>query len=417
MKTENVDVLVVGGGTAGVPAAIGAARQGAKVLLLEAEPHVGGTITGSYVTMPCGGTRTGVYAEMLARLRQDHLVAGGSQWFMPSGYLQVMNEFLAREPNVRVVCGARGSTPIVEDGPDRPRVAGVTVPGPDGKPAMEVRAAITIDATGEGGLAAAAGCEEMYGTEGKDAFGEPHAPGTAVDTVQLVTWMYISQKVGDGPAFDMTQLQRGGLDPALAWFGWDTEANLQRDSGICLHWGCAVPCRDTRDPVAVAEAQQDALAAMEDDHEALRRGGYAVDLAPKIGIRESRRIVGEHILTENDLRRGGFPTDTVAIGTWWLDCWGGLIPEDERYVPPVGVPYRCLVPRGMDGLLVAGKAISATHIAIASVRVQPIVSTVGQAAGVAAAMCAAAGAPTRDLNPQRLRQALIDPRQGIELYN
>jgi len=417
MADEQVDVVVVGAGASGVPAAIGAARAGARVVLLEEAPVVGGTITGSYVAMPCGGPRTGVYQEMLARLGERHALAEGSRWFLPSAWLTVMGELLAAEPGLRVVCGARVRGALVEEGAGRPRVVGVSIAGPEGSEG-QVRAAVTVDATGSGAVAVLAGCEALYGRDARSDFGEPHAPESRDDLVQQCTWMYVSQKLGSGPAFDMMRLEhvrRGVLDPALGWFHASPEKCLERDSGIYLHWGCAVACRDTRDPVALAEAQRDALAAMERDLALLREGGYGVHLAPRLGVRESRRVVGDHVIAEGDLRSGKFPDDTVAIGRYGLDIWGETLSREEAHVPAFGIPYRALVTKDVDGLLLAGKALSGTHVAMSAYRVQPILAAAGQAAGVAAALAARDGAPARDVDPAAVRDLLAGPAQGVGL--
>lgn len=415
METNEVDVLVVGAGTSGIPAAIGAARCGAQVLLLEGNPVIGGTITNSYVAMPCGGPRTGIYQEMIDRLAQHHPLPGGTNWFLPSSWLSVMREMLRAEGKISVLCGADTWRPIVEDVAGRARVCGVVLIRRDGTE-EQMRARVTIDATGTGAVAHAAGCEAMYGREASSAFGEPHAPEQADLAVQHCTWMYISQRIGAGPAFDMTRLQHvklGVLVSGLGWFHHKPEEALSRDLGIYLHWGCAVECRDTVDPTAVAEAQEEALAIMEPDLRMLRDHGFAVHLAPWLGIRETCRIVGDCVITENDLRSGVLPDDTIAVGTYGLDLWGTDLPSDARRMPGYGIPYQALLPKDVDGLLLAGKSISGTHIAASAYRVQPILSAAGQAAGVAAALAAQAEATPRALDPEDIRRVLSGSEQNV----
>ena len=230
--------------------------------------------------------------------------------------------------------------------------------------------------------------------------------------------MYVSQKLGDRPPFDMTRLEnvrRGVLVSGLGWFHANPEECLRRDPGIHLHWGCAVRCRDTRDPMALAEAQREALVAMERDLTLLREGGYAVHLAPRLGVRETRRIVGDHVITENDLRSGELPKDTIAIGTYGLDIWGGQLSREESRVPAYGIPYRAILPKDVDGLILAGKSISGTHVAMSGYRVQPILSSAGQAAGVAAALSAQLEIAPRQLDADRIREVLTRPEHGVQL--
>jgi len=400
MRTMEADVVVAGAGTSGVPAAIAAARAGAKVILVEEDNLAGGAPVDCYIGMPCGGPRTGLYREMLNRLKEGHPLVGGTRWFLPSAYRAVIYEMIAQEPNLRLLCNAPVSSAIVEEGAGRPRVRGVRVSLPGGGE-IRVKGAVTVDATGTGGVAVSAGCEAMYGRDAKSDFNEPHAPENADAVVQSLTWMYISQKTGRGPALDMRKMKCGGLDPVRGSWSESPEKCLAQDSGIYLHWGCAVECTDVRDPAALSQAQQAALAAMAEDHELLRQHGYEVHLAPKIGIRETTRVVGEHVVTENDLRSGQLPDDTIALGRYWLDIWGGMFPEPERTLPLFGIPYRALVPKDVDGL------------PMSAYRVQPILAGVGQAAGVAAAQCAVGDASPRDADANRIREALTSPAQGL----
>ena len=423
LETERADVLVVGAGPAGIAAAIGAARAGADVVLVEEDAVPGGAPVDNFVTMPCGQPRTGVYGEMMAQLEQRFRIpvpAAGpipplwDRWFLPSSYLAVLTELLAAESRLRLYCHTRPTAPLVEDVEGRPRVRGAAVHTPRGE--RHLTAQVTIDATGAGALAAQAGCEEMYGTDNREAFGEPHAPTSGSCRVQPCTWMYITQRIGGGSPIDFRALGLPlGVDPEFGWLGWDYEKGLARSCGIYLTWGGTVPCEDTRDPGQVARAQHDALAKMRPQIEALQAQGFAVHLAPRIGVRETRRIRGECVLAENDLRDGAFPQDTVAVGGWWLDIWGAHLAEEERDVPPYGIPYRALVPRGVDGLLVAGKAISVSHIALSAYRVQPSVSATGQAAGVAAAFCARHACQPRDVDIASVQQQLRGERQGASL--
>ncbi|MHB9133022.1 MAG: FAD-dependent oxidoreductase [Armatimonadota bacterium] len=418
------DVLVVGAGVSGIPAAIGAVRAGARVVLLEEDLLPGGAPVDNYITMPCGTPHTGIYREMLARLDAAYAIpvkphgphlAGWDRFFLPSSCAVVVAEMLRAEPLLEMHCGVRVTKPLVEDRQGQSRVVGVLAPGVDGQE-YRIRAGVTIDATGTGLLAAQAGCAVMYGRDSRTTFHEPHAPDTADNTVQPCTWMYLCQRLGSGDYFDMRQLAyRGMVDPAFGWIGADEEKASTYNSGIYLAWGATLDCADTRDEQALAVTQVDALARLQDDLALLHRNGFMTYLAPKMGIRECRRIAGEHVISEHDVRTGRMPDDVVAVGQWWLDIWGQHLPKEEREVPPIGIPYRALLPVGVDGLLVAGKAISGTHIAMSAYRVQPIMASVGQAAGVAAALAAREQTEPRSLAAELIRRELAAPAQGVTL--
>lgn len=415
------DVIVVGAGASGLPAAIGAARAGAKVMLVEDDPFIGGAPCDAYVAMLCGGPITGILKEAHSQLRRDHSIVRGvtaGEWFLPASYMRVYREMLAREPNVTLIAGAKVVGALTDYGGGRPSVRGVVIEGGAGA-RRELGGRIVVDATGTGAVAAFAGCGLMYGLDARSDFGEPHAPEQGAEAVQHCTWMYISQRVRGRDPFDMMRLTASKLVKVLGsnqWYHDDPETALRVDPGRYLHWGCAVECEDVRDPIALARAQDEALAVMESDHALLRENGFAVHLAPRIGVRESSRVIGEYVVTENDLMSGRLPEDTIAIGDYQIDIWGKDSPEDEDCVTPAyGIPYRALVPRDADGLLLAGKAISGSHLAMSAYRVQPIVASIGQAAGVAAALCAQQGWQLREADPGAIRKALRGERQRLEI--
>ena len=140
-EEPDVDVLVVGAGASGIPAAIGAARAGAKVALIEEDLLPGGAPVDAYVAMPCGGPRTGIYGEMVDRLNLRYQLPGGPReatgqrrgdWYLPASYLAVIWEMIAAERNLDLLCGARALCPIVEDTGGTAQVAGVVLAAPDG---------------------------------------------------------------------------------------------------------------------------------------------------------------------------------------------------------------------------------------------------------------------------------------------
>jgi hypothetical protein len=310
---------------------------------------------------------------------------------------------------------ARATRLTVEERGGKPRVTGAIVPDSLGRERW-IKAAVTIEATGEGALAEGAGCEARYGEDSRADFDEPGAPDKRSAGVQLCTWMFISQRIGSRPAADPGFFPRGcesggyGSPPAN---GDDAPWRL-RNAGLYLHWGCRVECRDTRDPIALADAQRDGLAAMRANLESLRANGWSFHLAPRIGVRETRRIMGEHVVSANDLFQGRIPDDSVLITQRPIDIWSKAKTNmDYPETKPYGIPYRALVPRGVDGLLVAGKHMSGTHLAMASYRVQMLLGQLGQAAGVAAALALRGGTQPRNLEFKDLNPVLTAKPQNL----
>jgi hypothetical protein len=399
-ETIHTDVLVVGAGASGIPAAIAAAREGAKVILVEEDTVLGGAPVDMYVAMLCGGPRVGIYREMIHHLNAQHDLSGKpdpgfgktgedgrNHWYLPASYVAVLTAMIRAENNVTLMCGARPIEIIVSDKePGRRRVQGALITrGPE--KLVRILAKVTIDATGTGEVATQAGCITLYGREARGDYGEPFGPDRSDDRVQRCTWMYISQRIRPDAVFDPSRLKNRGMveDKIDHWVGKDPQTS-KRNAGIYLHWGATVQCSNTRDPVAIARAQQEALSVLQPDFAWLLNNGFAVHLAPRLGVREQRRVLGEHVVTVNDLKSGKFPEDVIALSDYGLDPWGEKLTKEQIECPRFGIPYRALIPKDTERLLVAGKSISGTHLAASSYRVQPIVAGIGQAAGTAAAM-------------------------------
>jgi hypothetical protein len=410
------DVLVVGAGASGIPAALAAARAGANVLLADEDQSIGGAPVDMHVTMPCGFPRFGIYREVLDILEAEHDISGmpvlredelKDRWYYPTSYILAWRRLLDAEPGLRILTGARAVGALTEDAGNRTRVKGMSFSLADGR-LQQVQARIVIDATGSGEASALAGAVCRYGRESQEEFGEPFGEKQADKQVMPCTWMFISQRMRPGPAPDFEEIKsRGFIDSGLGWYAPNKEELRRRNTGSYLHWGVTVHCRDTRDPIALGEASAEAIEKARADLEWWHRHGFTMWLAPRLGVRECRRVEGDHIITMNELKEGRMPEDTIALGAYYLDAWGHKLTEAEKEVKPYGIPYGALIPKGMEGLITAGKCISGTHIAMTSYRVQCHVAMIGQAAGVAAAMSVAANTSIRDVEIQGIQKLLI----------
>ena len=410
------DVLVIGAGAAGWPAAVGAARQGAAVVLLDDDPVPGGAAVDQYVSMPDGGPRSGIVAEYLHQLETRFALTERAVdkwyyfWYLPSDVLRVVTEMIAAEENIRLVCPAK-ATRLTNDGS---RVTGALVPDENGKERW-VEAGVTIDATGSGALCEDAGCEVRYGRDAQADFNESIAPPERSPEVQQCTWMYISHRLPHG---DQDWIPRG-LESGYCTHGDRHDPGaIARQAGTYLHWGCRVDCRDTRDPIALADAQREGLQQMQPDLDELRQHGYVTHLAPRIGVREQRRIMGDYVVTANHMFEGVIPDDTVLVNWRSIDIWKEGVAHMSAYpeVKPYGIPHRALVPLHLDNLLVVGKHMSGSHLAMASYRVQCLLGHLGQAAGVSAALCSNLRIPPRSLDFKDLSRRLQAPPQNLALH-
>ena len=335
---RDCDVLVIGAGAAGWPAAIGAARAGARTVLLDDDAYPGGAAVDQYVSMPDGGPRSGLVAEYLTQLETRFALTARPVdkwyyfWYLPSDILRVVSEMISAESNLSLLCPARASRLTLEGN----RVTGALVPDAVGRERW-IRAKVVIEATGVGALAEEAGCEVRYGSDARADFGEAIAPEQREASVQQCTWMFVSQRLPGGDCdWVPSGLESGYCTPPSR-----TDAGaIARQAGIYLHWGCRVDCRDTRDPLALAEAQREGLVQMAPQLDELRSHGYVVHLAPKLGVREQSRVMGDAVVTANDLFQGVIPEDSVLITDRSIDIWrrGHLQMSEYPEVKPYGVP-------------------------------------------------------------------------------
>jgi hypothetical protein len=218
--------------------------------------------------------------------------------------------------------------------------------------------------------------------------------------------MYVSQRVRPGAVLPRDLIGGGLVESNVGWIQKGDQAAAHRNTGIYLHWGATVNCEDTRDPESLARAQREALQELNRDMAVLMEHGYVMHLAPRLGVRECRRVMGEHVVTVNDIKSGKLPDDVIALSDYGLDAWGEKLTREQIDCPRSGIPYRALIPKKTEGLLIAGKSISGTHLAASSYRVQPIVASIGAAAGIAAASAARNKTGVRSLSVADLQRRL-----------
>ncbi|MBQ2728884.1 MAG: FAD-dependent oxidoreductase [Alistipes sp.] len=406
MEPIEADVIVIGAGPSGIPAAIAAAREGARVVLLEEDMVPGGAPVDMYVAMLCGTPRVGIFRELIQLLNQKYTTTGTARpdfgidgankrnhWYLPSSYVLANTELMAREKHLTLMCGARVSELIITEKGNRNLVQGAVIYRNGFR--QEIKAPITIDATGTGLIGELAGAPVMYGRDGRSTFGESIGKEYAESRVQSCTWQFITQALTPNALLPWQELRwRGMVEDNHRWVRAD---DVARGTGLYLHWGGRFECKDTRDPVELAATQAEALESLRADFAAYRKAGFQVHLAPKIGVREVRRIKGEYVLTTEHLKQGLFPEDTITYCNYGIDAWGEHIKKEDARVKSYGIPYRSLLPLNVEGLIIAGRSISGSHLAMSSYRVQPIVAGIGQAAGTAAAMAALHKTSARDI--------------------
>jgi hypothetical protein len=418
--TRPVDVLVVGGGVAGVCAAVAAARQGATTVIVERNGFFGGAATAAAVAQFMGW-RTEGGTPLIRGIAQeivDRLVAAGGSAGLDIGVLSTGTKMdrVVFDPDVlkvvfdEIVLDA-GVTVLfysmVSSVERRGRVIqSVGVLSKSGEITFLPKA--VIDVSGDLEVLVRADCEMLPLEESEEL--QP-----------------ASMSFRMGPAdLDPYNAMNADERMAIAKRGV-TEGALGRLAISCY----AVPGTTdawfnvTRLAVDGTDAFALSLAEMQGRSQALKAARFIAanvpgfekarlnGFAPNLGIRETRRVRGHVVVTEQDLRTGRVFPDAIALGAFPIDVHqtkgvdtriervGGL---DHRY----SIPLRALIPVSLDNALVAGRGISATHVAFGALRIMPQAMATGQAAGIAAALAVQGNAPPVDLPFEKVRAALED---------
>lgn len=423
------DVLVIGGGSAGCAAAVAAARRGAHVALVESGGFLGGTgarvLDTFYGFYAPGGeheaTRVvgGIGWEVCERLfgagqafeRRNTYGAGTGVTYEPE-HLKIMWDVLVLDAGVNLLLHGLMTRVVTEDGTGdgAPRkVVGVVVETRAGPRLL--RSPVVIDATGDGEVAWRAGC----------ALERPSAERVAQPATATFRLGGVAEK--PAPTSEIHERMRAAVDSG--------EYDLPRVEGS-IHVTNLPGVRhanmtrvvgfDVTDPEELTQAE---IVGRQQVQEYSRflveqvpgyEEAYLIGTSTRLGVRESRRLVGEYVLSEQDVLDARQFSDSIALcgapiedhaagsATRWAYVGGSDTPTGRTY----GIPYRSLLPQDVDGLIVAGRCLSATHDAHASVRSMGQCMAMGQAAGTAAVIAVDDEAMPRMVDTERLRKQLID---------
>ena len=408
------DVIVVGGGPAGIGAALASARHGAKTLLIEQYAFFGGMWTaGLVIPIWDWENKGGIMQELVDALRQTGSTAmSGPLLGFDIEEMKLLLDRKLRQSGAELLLHTVFALPLMEGD----RVGGVIVENKSGRQAY--RAKCVIDCTGDGDVAARAGAPFKVG---RDADG----------AVQPMSLMF---KLGEMDYVQAMDYSAGLLKTTDLFFHMEHAAqaaglkdyafNFDRPYILSLptpHQGIAemthVRGKSAIDAKQLSDAE---LEGRELVHEAMHfftaympqfRHAILEQTAPTIGVRESRRIRGDYELTLDDLLTGRRQPDGICECAFNVDIHqpDGLSQEGMDYrVHPYHIPYRSLLPKQVEGLLVAGRCISGSYEAHASYRVTGDCVAMGQAAGTAAALAARENIAPRALDAQKLVQTLCD---------
>jgi len=441
------DVVVAGGGPAGLGAAIGAARQGASTLLIERNGFLGGTATAAMMTtFNCPVDRlSGFSREMVARLLKERGAwEGPTIPFDPEKFKEVALAFV-EEAGARLLLYSWVTDPLVIDG----KVHGVTVQNKSGRQA--ILGSVVVDATGDADLAARAGAEVVKGRE-SDGKMRPmtilfRMGGVDIERVVEYARAHPDQFTAD-PSFQILDVE-GGVVRLSGFFDLvaaarargelDKDCHYVRFEGVNVKRGTifvnstrvygvdGTNAWDLTRAEVEARQQMKQLAAFIQREIPGCEKAYVIDASSSIGVRETRRIRGPFALTEEDILAHKTYEDTVAkiwrfhaAGRDWHSPDGGEGSSSNLVyrtaVTPLNwfeIPYRCFLPNGVQGLLVGGRTLSQTHQADMWTRGMYCCMVTGQVAGTAAALATQSRVEPSALDVRMLQDALA--AQGVDL--
>jgi hypothetical protein len=457
LQSRSYDVVVIGAGSAGLAASISAARNGARTLLVDAGPSVGGELLSGLPLNACLSARGewvvgGVVRELLERCEaMGGLVPPYFDWrslwlvCVDPEIMKLVCPMMVAEAGVHLLLNSFAEDVCVEDG----RITGLIVANKSGRTLL--CADVFIDCSGDGDVATRAGA--------------PWEKGGENGSFQPVTMMFRMQGVASQPLLDFVVEHPDyvglGESPDISHMDKSECAARLRDQGVpsvffdgrkpfiasAISDGELHPCGilavcpvstarsevslnttriadlDATDPDALSRALPRLVDQVWTCVRFLQRrvpgfeNAVFSGLAPRIGIRETRRIMGLEVLTEADVISGRKRSDGVAKGAHELDVHGAGQAHRREMIKDGGsydIPFGCLVPRGLRNVLVAGRCLSATRAAHGSARVMGSCMSMGQAAGTAAALCSGSGQSLAQLSVQALRERLREQGAVLE---
>lgn len=412
--THTVDFCVVGGGMAGVCAAIAAARNGAKTLLMHERPVLGGNASSEVRMWICGAhgqnnRETGIIEEIAL----ESLYSNPDK----SHYLFdcILFDKVSSEPNITLLLNCS----CMDASTDGNKIVSITGWQSTTQSFHKVEAKLFADCSGDSILAPLCKADFRLGREAASEFGEKVSIEVADRKTMGISCLIQARKEDKPSSF---------IPPS--WAIRPTEEQLEHrmpnlektsENFWYLEFGGELDC------IADTEYIRDKLLAL-----ALGMWDYVKNSGKVHGAeywkldflgflpakRESRRMVGKYLMTSNDIRKGGDFHDTVAFGGWGLDdhdprgFFSGTRPNvDERTPSPYGIPYRCLYSDNVENLFFAGRNISMTHSAMSSSRVMATCALLGEAVGTAAGIAVRYG-----LTPHGVYEKKLDKLQQCLMH-
>lgn len=416
------DVLVAGSGPAGICAAVAAAREGARVALIERYGVVGGNLTTGYVGPILGmvgkGTMRDEIVELLGVAENDMIGQTGRAHDFERAKM-LLAQFV-NHPNIDVYLQTT-VTDVIKQGS---AVVGVVVTAGEGQ--FVLQGAVTVDATGDGLVSYLAGATTEKGRE--DGLMQPVTLEFTISGVDESKGVICigdvdNVKLGDERFLDYCKrlAEAGELPERLAavrlhpvvYPGY-RQVNTTQVNGVDMTHVEEIFKADL-------ELREQIYTLLDFFHKHLPgyENCHVISSGTTTGVRETRRVIGDYVITAEEMAAGCRFEDVIVHRAEFIvdihnPAGSGQAEAHIQYCDPYDLPYRCFTPKGVENLYTAGRCISGTHRAHASYRVMSICMAMGEAVGTAAAMCAEQGVTPRQLDVKQLQKRLTD--KGIELY-
>lgn len=411
------DLVVVGGGVAGICAAVSASRLGCKVALINDRPVLGGNNSSEIRVHMGGRIETGLYPE-LGNLQKEFtpLREGNAK---PGDYYEDEKKanLVADEKNITLYANYRAIAVEMEG----QVIQAVVVKQIESGEEMRLEAPLFSDCTGDGTIGFLAGADYKMGRESKSEFGEETAPEKADEQIMGASVQWYSADKGEATAFPEFDYGMGITEKncekvIMGEWTWETGMNVNqiknfeyvRDYGLLVvysNWSFLK--NRMKENTQYRNLKLDWVAFVS-------------------GKRETRRLLGDYILKEDDLTKFVSHEDGTAATTWTIDLHYPN-PKNTVHFPgrefksiakhikihPYPVPYRCLYSRNVDNLFMAGRNISVTHVALGTTRVMRTTGMLGEVVGMAASLCKKHQVNPRSIYRYHLEELKTLMKEGV----
>lgn len=386
----HTDVLVVGSGPAGLGAAIAAGRMGMKTLLIEQGGCIGGMSTSGLMSHFTGTVDCPLYGEVIRR-QADAENRAPSEYINPE-ILQLIYLEMLREANVEIMLYTFVADAIVEDG----AVNGVIIESKSGRQAIYAKR--IVDGTGDGDIAAKSGAEYFVGREGDGKM----QPATLMFKVGGVDYSkavfpHRFETLVHTEKGELQSLARKILTPPMGHvLLYPTSTRGVVTCNMTNEIGVDGTCAESITKSKIAcQLQTDEIVRFLREYVPGYENCYLTETAQQMGIRETRHFIGEKTITERDISEARVFDDWIVKGAYFNfdvhNLTGSGLDEtgaQDKFEQKNGytIPYGCIIPKGIENLLLSGRNISGTHMAHSNYRAMPICMALGYSAGIAAAL-------------------------------